>query len=236
MQIRCPKHEDNVASCKVYADGAYCFAGCGFIPLEELGIPKSEVPEEKYVEDLKERLTYIKGLPVDVYRGFPLPHDLDGYYIIWPDNSYYKLRLNTSAKSKYRMPAGHKANLFWTRKQHRPVVCVVEGEFEAMSVAAAIPEWDVVSPGGVSNFKNKENLTQFLKYSKIIIATDDDAPGIKAAMEISQVLTYKVAYVTRIYKKAEKDFNDIYCQDGKDALREEIKRQVPEMFTEVRTG
>lgn len=230
MQIKCPKHTDNVASCHVYPNGIYCFAGCGFIREEELGfrVPKDGTP--KYVEDLGKKLAYIDSLRVEKYRGFELPYDQKGHYIVWPDRSYYKLRQSDpKAKARYLGPAGHKASLFWARKGHSETLCIVEGEFEAMSVAAAIPDWDVVSPGGVSQFGNRQNLTHWIRYAKVIVATDDDAPGREAAMEIQGLLLNKVPELRLILKSVEKDFNDIFCEHGPENLKREIHREVQKM-------
>lgn len=226
MRINCPRHDDKVASCYVYQNGAFCFGGCGFIPASEVKGSQSPVSpnKERYVEDLTKKLAYIGTLPVELFRGFPLPTDSFGHYIVWPDLSYYKLRVkDKDAKSKYRGPAGHKATLFWARQGTSDTLCIVEGEFEALSVAAAFPEWDVCSPGGVSQFTQKSNLTHWIKYHTIIIATDDDKPGREAAIKAQGMLLNKVPELYPILKSVEKDFNDIYCEYGHKVLRETVE-------------
>ena len=231
-KVRCPRpdHKDNNPSVEVYEDHGFCFSQCGRIELAEMGLDKPGKVVERYREDVKAKMAYILSLPVKEFRGFPLPYDNFGYYLVWPKLDYYKLRvLDPNAKTKYRGPAGHRTPLFWARRAGKEVLCVVEGEFEALSVAAAIPEWDVVSPGGVTQFISDSYLTQFKRYAKVVIATDNDAPGIKAARELTEALTYKVPHLVRIYKSVEKDFNDIFCEQGREALRGEIEKQLPQV-------
>jgi hypothetical protein len=228
MMVKCPRHEDHFPSCKVYADGAYCFAGCGKIPLSEIGMEVHNVPP-KPKENLAEKLAYINSLPGNNFRGFVFPYDARGFYICWPDALYYKLRLfDPTARSRYLGPAGYKAPLFWARRKNRDKLMVIEGELEALSAAAALPEWDVVSPGGTASFADKSYLTQYLNYTNIVIVVDNDGAGVKAARSLGLALLYRVPFLQVLYKSVEADFNDVLVRSGKEALREEIERCLQE--------
>jgi len=224
MKVICPRHEDTVPSCEVYANHGYCFAGCGLIPLSELGLKPENVQKEKYRENLEEKRSYIDTLGTKAIRGFDFKCDSLGFYILWPDSLYYKHRLFHSDKNsaKYKNPVGHSAPLFWVRRHRQNPLYIVEGEINAMSLGQAIPKGDIVSPGSASDMQSKKNnvfLTDYSQYSSIVIVVDKDAAGTIAAIHLKSLLQPHVPYTSIVLMP--KDANDIYVTEGK----EELKRQ-----------
>lgn len=228
MKTICPRHDDVTPSCEVYPEFGYCFAGCGIIPLIELGMEVGSAPP-KPKEDLYEKREYIKTLPVKEFRGFSFPYDDRGFYICWLDSLYYKKRLFAADGPRYIGPSGHKPPLFWARRStYREGVLVVEGEIEAISAAYACQDYDVVSPGAASNFEDVTQLTQLVDYNKLIIAVDNDGAGSKAGRTLYQYFMDKVPNLVLLHKSIENDFNDILVTRGRDALNKEIENQVQE--------
>lgn len=230
-RVYCPRHKEDTPSCVIYDKNAYCYGGCGVIPLEEVGeFPPSSPPKPKYQEDLITKRNYINGLPKKEIRGFNLHYDLEGYYICWPNDLYYKQRLFESKETaKYKNPAGHSQPLFIVRRAYSRVLYLVEGEINAMSVSRALPEYDVASPGSASDFlaeKFTRDLPLYCTYSTIVILVDRDAPGAAAAIRAKSLLLTKVPKVHIGFM--EKDANEWLCEDGKEALRQEIKKQMQE--------
>ncbi len=224
MKIRCPKHDDQTPSLQVYNNGAFCFAGCGLIPLSDLGLKPGEVTqEEKYVEDLDQVFLKINNLPLGDFRGFKLPHDPQGYYIVWPNHTYYKRR-NFSGKPKYKGPAGLSPPIFWVRQGTADTLLVVEGEFDALSAALALPELDVMSPGSTSNF-NRKLLTELKPYANIILIADSDPAGIEAVIGLGALIHAELPGATfkRVLKASGgADLNELHTSIGIDAVRQEV--------------
>lgn len=218
----CPKHKEATPSCVVYGDGYFCF-GCGARgPVTEIGLEPGERLEYTYVEDIAASIAYIEGLPRKLIRGFMLPYNDKGYFLVYPDRSYYKLRLCGGAdlKSKYRGPAGHKKPKFVAHTTGKyDQITLVEGEFNALSLAALEPEGDVVSPGAAGDFFSKsraQDLQEYAKYAKIDLVVDDDGAGLQAAIECSAALKALGADNVKAHFVKE-DFNDTY-QKGKEEL------------------
>lgn len=232
-RIHCVRHQESTPSLVVYSTHAYCYGGCGRIELSELGGKVAEIaPKEKYVEPLKEKLAYIASLPTKTIRGFKLPYDDLGYYLVWPSGDYYKLRVwNPDAKDKYKGPAGHPKPVFWARRCASGTLILVEGEANSLSIAEAFPEWDVMSPGSASDFKTdkfkKYILTLVRYYRTVIIQTDRDGAGTEAAIHTKGLLLNKVPNLPIVLM--ERDANEIYCHDGKAKLRQEVERHLPKL-------
>lgn len=229
-RIHCIKHEESTPSLVVYSTHAFCYGGCGRIELAELGGKAAEItPKEKYVENLKEKLGYIASLPKKPIRGFLLPYDDLGYYLVWPSGDYYKLRVwDPDAKDKYRGPSGHTKPVFWASSERKRTLALVEGEANSLSLAEAFPEWDVCSPGSASDFKTDKTrrflLTYCTSYCTIVIVTDRDGPGTEAAIHAKGLLIGKVPNIPIILM--EQDANEILIETGKDALRQRIKESL----------
>lgn len=232
-RIHCIKHEESTPSLVVYETHAYCYGGCGRIELSELGRVAEAAPKERYKEDIDARRKEIETFPRATFRGFVFPHDSRGYFITWPDCSYFKQRLFNPkpGESKYKNPAGQSQPPFWARRGASRTLILSEGEINALSMAEAFPEWDVLSPGSASDFKTAK-FTKFLLtfvryYCTVIIQTDRDGAGTEAAIHTKGLLLNKVPNLPIVLM--ERDANEIYCGEGKEKLREEVLRLLPRM-------
>jgi hypothetical protein len=228
-KYHCPHHEEKTPSAVAYANNYYSFC-CGRSgPLSELGLAPGERIETVYQEDIASSIESIRSLPKQDIRGFALHADDRGYYLVWGNDSYYKRRIyGAESGSKYRGPSGHSKPWFVARTGVSfPRLALVEGEFNAMSLAAIEPAClDVISPGGAGDFYSrtgKDNLKKCLQYSTIHVIVDSDAAGAQAAIETKSFLVANGHNDVRIHL-VEKDFNDIHTQDGLEVLREQAKR------------
>lgn len=219
--ILCPYHKEDTPSLALYPDGFRCF-GCGkFGQLSELGLKDLPQLEEVDPEDVAEKMVYISALPFFIIRGLSLPRDGDGFYIVWPDHSYYKRR-NWEGKPKYTGPAGHKQPLLWVANPPHAKTClIVEGELNALSFGQVCEGAAIVSPGSASNFKSqvKYLLPAMINYDRVIIVADQDSAGAIACIELMGQLSGKVKSI-RAHLMPE-DANDL-LQKG--TLREEVQR------------
>lgn len=225
-RVHCPLHAEETPSCVIYSTHAYCYGGCGRIELSALGRAAENRRIERYKEDLQEARKYVETLPTKVIRGFPLRYDDRGYYLVWPDFTYYKRRNWSDEGAKYKNPAGHAQPPFWVRREHYPTLCLCEGEFNALSIGEAFPEWDVCSPGSASDFKTEKTrsflLTYCARYCTIVIITDYDGPGTEAAIHAKGLLVGKVPKVQ--IALMQKDANEWICETGKEALKQEVEK------------
>ena len=226
-KISCPggTHEDLNPSCAVYSDGnGYCFA-CN-TPFKEVTQPDLKVV--KRVENIYEKMAYIKQLPTQKLRGFEFPFDSSGYYIVWPGGGYYKLRRwdNSHPSGRYSSPVGIVKPWFYANRKERPTksLIMVEGEINAMSVAVAFPEYDVISPGSATNFMDsysRNKLISFPTYSKVLILTDNDPSGLEAGVKMKAELVKRIPRTT-IYLMNE-DANSIHTNYDEKELRKQIE-------------
>jgi 5S rRNA maturation endonuclease (ribonuclease M5) len=226
-KINCPSgtHEDSTPSCAVYTDGSgWCFS-CSkyFKQLEE---PMAEiVPKEK--ENLDDSFKYISTLPLIVHRGLSFPHDNRGYYIRWPNDDYYKMRMWAPKldEPKYMGAKGHKKPWFYLR--HKSDSCiVVEGEINALSLNELNLGMDILSPGGASNFYDSEmrsTINSFKRYKTVIVLVDKDAAGLKAAIEFHKLVKpYCLDVRVKLMEKGQ-DCNEILVKEnGKEELKKTI--------------
>lgn len=228
-KTRCPRHDDDTPSCEVYENGAYCFSGCGFIPLSELGLSNETRPKNRYREDLSTKRSYIASLPRATFRGFEFPYDERGFYLLFPESEYYKQRVFSPGDGpKYRNPSGHAQPLFRTRVLSLQRLLLVEGEINSLSLALAFPEYDVVSPGSATEFGSKKtvfSLTQLPYYDTIIIVVDRDAAGAGAAINAKVAMNNRAKEVHIVF--LEEDANQIHNEKGLTALRETIEDKMP---------
>lgn len=223
MKVHCPNpnHEDLTPSCEVYEDGLFCFVCNRVFPNkgEIKAIPKVK-------EDLTERLTYINTLPTQLIRGLELPFDNTGYYIVWPDKSYYKCRkfIVTDEQSRYLSPKGHPQPLFTRFKEASKVLFIMEGELNALSLIKTGINADIISPGSAGNFKYpklRNVLTNLHKYKKIILIADYDKPGAEALLEAKKHLQEFNGFIK--LKLVKKDANDVLQEGGLDELKKEYQ-------------
>lgn len=224
-KVLCPFHSEQTPSCVIYAELMYyrCF-GCGrHGHISEL--PDSELAElevsdfiPKPKENMAEKMTYIKGLPIQIHRGLPFHTNGSGFYIVWPDNSYYLKRFTNGSEPKYVGPSGHDRPLFRAKAVRSSTLVLVEGELNALSIAKCI-DANIVSVGGVGNFTHKrlnKHLYEFNRYEKIVILLDDDPAGTLGAIEAS-------AYFKSLNKDVvvcllKQDMNAVMTNEGQEQV------------------
>lgn len=181
-----PDHVEDTPSLAVYADGSgYCF-GCQSY-FRQVASPKVVPQVEK--EDLVAKIGTISRLPLVKTRGLLFPHDKDGYYIVWPDKSYYKLRYWLPKGPKYKSPKGHQKPWFWASQRGSRTLALVEGEINAISLSRAV-SCDVVSPGSIGDFINgtmKDSLHMFRSYDTIYVCVDKDV-GVTNALKFKELV------------------------------------------------
>lgn len=225
----CPRHSEATPSAVVYGDGFYCFGCSARGPVSELGLEANEKPEPEFVEDVDATIAYIDTLPRKEVRGFQLPYTQRGYYLVYPCRRYYKLRLEgAESGSKYRGPVGHHKVPFEAVVGRYPRLALIEGEFNALSLAAVEPECDVISPGGAGDFYSRQSdkyyCTYARRYEMIVVIVDNDAAGAQAAIEAKAKLMALGAQDVRInLVNKNRDFNDL-LQESKETLRQECVR------------
>lgn len=185
---------------------------------------------EKEIEDLNEKMVYINALPIENIRGLDFHFDSSGYYIIWPNSIYYKLRSwnSTSTSSKYLCPSGHTKPLMVlpADKLTRDLV-IVEGEINALSLKTVRPHFDIVCPGGVGNFTDTtviSQLSNFHYYDNIIICVDSDAAGLHGALKLKKLLYEADTTAIVVINLMEKDFNQLLVEYGKQ-FKEAVKKE-----------
>jgi hypothetical protein len=181
------------------------------------------------VEDVESSIAAIEALPRKLIRGFNLPFNSKGYFLVYPGRDYYKLRLSVGddSSNKYRGPSGHKKPRFVAQQcDSSSRLVLVEGEFNALSLAALELPWDVVSPGSAGDFFSKSrsnDLQEYAKYSRVDIVVDDDPAGLQAAIECSALLKSRGCENVKAFF-VKRDFNDVYATEGKEALLQEVTR------------
>lgn len=224
-KIRCPSgtHEDTTPSCALYADGSgYCFSCQSFF--KKLAEPEA-VPEVK-PEDLIEKLSYIDSLPKDTIRGLLLPYDNMGYYIVWPDRSYYKLRkwATNGPQDRYLSPRGVAKTPFYIPPSIlTESLIIVEGEINALSLNKAKVNYGIFSPGSTTNFSVnylEKYLRKLTHYTKILILVDDEYVSLQAALTVKDFLQHTCPNV--LIHLMNIDCNDILVTHGEEALKKEI--------------
>lgn len=232
MKILCPRHKEDTPSCEIYENNAYCFGCQQTIPLEECGVKPGDVPPPKPKENLEETMKYIDSLPTKKIRGFWLPFDEEGYYIVWPERNYYKKRFfDPDKKSRYKNPTGHKQPLFETPYYTwAGAGMLVEGELNALSVFEALRNSEIcpriMSPGGAGQFNEDfvlQNLETLNNLSRIDILVDQDGAGAKAAIELKAALLKHCARCSIYVKFMPSDANDLLALYGSQGLKEYLE-------------
>lgn len=228
-RYHCPKHEEKTPSAVVYGDHYYSFCCGAYGPVTELGLSPGEKIHVTYVEDLQESISRIQRLPIRRVRGFDLHCNDGGYYLLWSSLDYYKYRKlgDESGGSKYRGPSGHSKPAFQAQvTNHLDRLILVEGEFNAMSLALLKPDADVISPGGAGDFYSRskqKDLQKYAMYARVDIVVDEDAAGVQAAIECTAQLIANGCLSVKSHL-VKKDFNDIYVQDGLEELKRTAER------------
>lgn len=222
MKILCPQHQDSNASLHVYSDGGFCFVCQYRCTLEELDLDEEEVKRvKKEPEDIKTSLSYIESLPKVYIRQLWFPADRNGFYVVWPDGSYYKKRLY-SGTVRYIGPVGHKAPLFSYAKGG-PLI-LTEGEINALSFKTYMPNFTgtIASPGSCNEFTR--HIDKYLQYDSIFVIVDRDEPGVREGLKLGRELLKRGKTVKLV--SVEKDINEVLVQDGPEAVRHWTKKNL----------
>lgn len=222
MKQLCPAHQDSTPSLEVYPDGAYCFV-CGYsCSLDQINVDPAKVYREP--TDVPAEIARIQGLPRTEIRGLQLPYDDTGYYIVWPDNSFYKKRW-FRGDTRYTGPRGVRPPMFLYPGEHKKQVVVVEGEINAMSLKLAYPNTKtcIVSPGSITNTVKPELHNYCLEFDSTYAIVDYDAAGVVYGKEFKYQLLQKGKRVDLIPLK--QDFNDILITRGILGIKEIIEKE-----------
>jgi 5S rRNA maturation endonuclease (ribonuclease M5) len=229
-KILCPYHNDTEPSMHLYGEYAYCFVCRANVKTSELNLPGSarEIRAKKNPVNIRERIQQIRELPKSMIRGFELHNDNTGYYVLWPDETYYVKRMN-EGKNRYVSPAGVQRPLFTFYKRvtvdPKSVLVIVEGELNAMSLRASITDdVDIVSPGSANNFV--KYIREYEEYKRVLIITDLDAPGVVFGVDLKdRLLSGRKVNIWPM----ERDLNEQYQEEnGKEKIQTE--------FTKARVG
>lgn len=216
-------HDDTEPSCATYADGSgYCFPCSYYYPpgtFDTSGVK----PVIKPPEDIKSKIAYIKSLPTQAHRGLVFPYDSVGYYIVWPDECYYKCRKWLPDPAKYVNPRGITQPGFYLKGKNGTLI-LIEGEINALSVHKVFPRCSVLSPGSAGNFKAqllKNYLADVKKYANIIVIVDYDKAGLEALKGIKKELNKHMIY-PKIYMNS-LDMNEMLVKYGEEKIKAELK-------------
>ena len=228
MKIHCPYHEDANPSMHCYPEYAHCFVCNKTIPINEVMTSeelKKIRPKEK--ENIAQNLQRILELPKTKIRGLQLHTEKDGsYYVVWPDKTFYKHRVNYDSKSRYIGPRGHRPPLFVcnSTSSSKDILVVCEGEANTLSLELALnePRISLVSPGSANEMVT--HLSYYLQYKRIVIVVDKDAPGVYNGL----MLRYELAKAGKIVDlmALETDFNDLLQQGGPELVRKTFMKEL----------
>lgn len=228
MKIICPNpnHKEDTASFHIYRDGwGHCF-GCGFhAKMKDSYIKEVYADAPIFKEDIESSLSRISRLPKQLIRGLELPVDSLGYYIVWPDASYYKQRLldEKNPRGKYRGAKGVTKPWFKLVRGSSRLI-IIEGEINAMSVARVVPDVDIISPGGSGDFSSsiaRKEVAALHPYQETVVVVDKDPAGARAAIELNSLLLCNNHANIKI-ELWEQDANDILVNHGTEALKQRI--------------
>lgn len=219
--ILCPFHNDTRPSMVVYGEWCHCFVCGAHVPSKEINLPRSMINTPKpEPTNIVKRMEYIQALPKKRIRGFDLHEDRNGYYITWPDKSFYKRR-NYFGKSRYTAPSGVKPPLFVYPGDSTSLI-LVEGELNAMSLYYSLEGGHkVASVGPASDFMR--HIRYLLQFNSITIIADKDAPGIVFGCALKDRLLSSRIRVKLIL--CTKDLNQILQEEGEEGVRSWFEKE-----------
>lgn len=210
---------------EIYETWSHCFS-CGFRVLtKEIEGYEENQELKKEPEDVQEKIRYISQLPRAAFRGLSLPTDNYGFYVVWPNCSFYKCRLH-SGTLRYVGPRGHKAPLF-VLESSTNILVVVEGELNALSLKETGKNYGTIaSPGSATELIRHLNtyLTLSSKSSTVFIVVDKDIPGVKNGLKLKEELLKRGKRVKLI--AVEQDLNEILQEKGIKGVEEWAKQNL----------
>ena len=220
MKRKCPAHKDTNPSLHVYPDHTYCYV-CGY-----RGKPEEILSQSEFLNlraeptDIPEMVEYINGLPKTNIRGLYLPTDNTGFYILWPDNKFYKKRVFTG-KNRYIGPRGHKVPPL-ILKGHSKNLVIVEGELNALSLKQVGVAATIISPGSATELT--KHLPKYLTFDNISIIVDKDIPGVVWGLQLKDELIKHNKRIELI--TLETDYNETLQKEGEAGLFKKYKKDV----------
>lgn len=224
-RIKCVFHAENTASMVISNEYFKCF-GCGekghISRLKDIKVDLNLAKSHKKhfnLTDFQNKVREIKSLPVNKIRGLELPTDGLGYYILWPDETYYKYRKLDATKQKYLSAPGAKRTLLEMPGSYSKLL-IVEGELNAISVYQSRPDFKIVSPGSASDLN--AYMDYYEEYDYIYVAFDLDPAGVYNAIKLRDALLARKKFV--FLHPMKRDFNDILTKDGLDEVRREVEK------------
>ena len=132
--------------------------------------------------------------------------------------------------------------LNWQNIKDESYLIIVEGEIDLLSSLEAGYLNTVSLPLGAKNTRCIDNQRNWIeKFSKIIIATDNDTAGKEAKQEIIKKLNSVKDKIYELNLGSYKDFNEILVAEGSEGLKIIIQGQYPikqlyEPFEELKNG
>lgn len=205
---------------RIYSKYSHCFVCNAHVLTDELDLPEhAKLIPKKDPTNVAAMIKHIKTLPTQMIRGFKLPYDERGAYIVWPEENYYKRR-NFEGRVRYTAPSGVKPPLFVYGGTSKHLV-VIEGELNAMSAyRASWSDYKIVSPGPASDFMRHIKYYQY--YQKITLILDHDAAGVVFGCQLKEVLLKSGKHCNLVTLK--QDFNETLQKHGEEAVREDFER------------
>ncbi len=220
MKIICKFHDDQNASMEVYDNETetvgFCYVCSARVVLD--GKPSGR---RRKPTDLPSELNRINNLPHEVIRGFNMPLDDLGFYLLWPSRDFYKRR-NFHDNPRYTAPRGIKAPLY--KFQGTTKTCIiVEGELNARSLYESLNTKDtVMSPGSVANLSSCLKVAQL--YDNIVLVVDHDPAGIVYGTTLKNKLLSLGKRCILITCPV--DYNELYCTKGPEAVRQHFEENL----------
>lgn len=223
MKILCPYHDDTEPSMHLYASHAHCFVCWAHVPIDKLDLGKlglKKLPQVK--EDLDSKLSYIKNLPTKTIRGLELPYDDVGYYILWPQQRYYKCRKWNDTGGRYLSPKGITKPLYVIAGDNRDKLLIIEGELNAASLANITKRVSICSPGSAGEMLKYINF--YLRFKSIHVIVDHDPAGVVYGLELKQALLARNK-PTKLHTLTT-DFNELLQHGKEKEIRDWFKKEI----------
>lgn len=107
----------------------------------------------------------------------------------------------------------------WQNVENKSYLIIVEGEIDLLSAVEAGYDNVVSIPFGCKNLKCIDNQKKWIEsFSKVIIAVDNDSPGIECKNQIIDKLSSIKSKLYTVEMGKYKDFNEILMAEGTDGI------------------
>lgn len=189
----------------------------GYILSAKLGyIPATTDSDYKYGRVLHDKWLKSDGNPVRVPVGITIPHICDGN--IWN----IRVRRPVGDPKYMGVPGGKKCLYGYDDIQPGQALMIVEGEFDALTLAHVAPYiMSYVALASASNkYINRRWHSALLQVPRVYVRMDFDAAGVAAVDALQRLMPGRVLPVQ--VPGGHKDINDFCLADGADAVGEWI--------------